>query len=525
MGLAGRKQKQRIQADPRNLSWADDASRFGLSYLSKFGWDTSQGLGSSGEGIKTHLKVSQKLDMMGIGAQHQKDPNGIAWKQNREFEALLKRLNKGVEGQEVRGEGEGEGEETEGGSLHMSEASQMVHLKDQQSKDKKRKRKALDGDDAMERSKKKRKQEKNKKTDFDPSENATSADPSDRKDDFSPSPQKTVTEQPQVFERPEPRIRPMAHRARIRAAKRLSTKSAAAISEILGIAPAPTPSSSSTSLLASSSTSPAPTPGSLDPAPTLPIVKLTTSSKSLADYFREKLGAKSSSSSGSTSTSTTPGLGHAPRTTIADPVANANTDADADVDVPKRGLGSSCLPVPYTLSEPRADFGLGSSQNSNSTLLASFVPSSHAPIENPLGQTPSDSGAGSTQPDDELTERQREKAQRKEQRRSRREATALAVAGDVKIVKEEEEEGKGNKEGVDGDDTSEGKTQKDKSKKNKKGGKEKKESKTREKRKEKACIEHADSPPSSHYETHSSSESPDLTPHPARNPKETASGA
>lgn len=31
--------------------------------------------------------------MLGIGAQHAKDPNGIAWKQNRDFENLLKRLN------------------------------------------------------------------------------------------------------------------------------------------------------------------------------------------------------------------------------------------------------------------------------------------------------------------------------------------------------------------------------------------------------------------------------------------------
>lgn len=31
--------------------------------------------------------------MLGIGAQHTKDPNGIAWKQNRDFENLLKRLN------------------------------------------------------------------------------------------------------------------------------------------------------------------------------------------------------------------------------------------------------------------------------------------------------------------------------------------------------------------------------------------------------------------------------------------------
>jgi Pin2-interacting protein X1 len=31
--------------------------------------------------------------MMGIGAQHTRDPDGIAWKQNRDFENLLKRLN------------------------------------------------------------------------------------------------------------------------------------------------------------------------------------------------------------------------------------------------------------------------------------------------------------------------------------------------------------------------------------------------------------------------------------------------
>lgn len=31
--------------------------------------------------------------MLGVGAQHTKDPNGIAWKQNRDFENLLKRLN------------------------------------------------------------------------------------------------------------------------------------------------------------------------------------------------------------------------------------------------------------------------------------------------------------------------------------------------------------------------------------------------------------------------------------------------
>ncbi len=70
-----------------------DAARFGSNYLAKFGWDCSKGLGASGEGMTSHIKVSHKLDMLGIGAAHQRDPNGIAWKQNKDFENLLKRLN------------------------------------------------------------------------------------------------------------------------------------------------------------------------------------------------------------------------------------------------------------------------------------------------------------------------------------------------------------------------------------------------------------------------------------------------
>jgi len=35
--------------------------------------------------------------MLGIGAASSKDPNGLAWKQNKDFEALLKRLNEGIE--------------------------------------------------------------------------------------------------------------------------------------------------------------------------------------------------------------------------------------------------------------------------------------------------------------------------------------------------------------------------------------------------------------------------------------------
>ena len=83
-----------------------------------------------------------------------------------------------------------------------------------------------------------------------------------------------------------------SHRARIRAAKRIADKSASAIAEILGIAP-------STSVSTSEST-PAPTllsSSTPTPQPSLSLDNLTTSTKSVADYFKEKLIARSSSSS------------------------------------------------------------------------------------------------------------------------------------------------------------------------------------------------------------------------------------
>lgn len=117
MGLSGRKTKQRIPNDPRNLAWANgtlashffpafssvlipftsraytDASKFGAAYLAKLGWDPSRGLGVSGEGRTSALSVHQKLDMLGIGADHKNSAEGLAWKQNKDFENLLRRLN------------------------------------------------------------------------------------------------------------------------------------------------------------------------------------------------------------------------------------------------------------------------------------------------------------------------------------------------------------------------------------------------------------------------------------------------
>lgn len=126
-----------------------DASRFGSSYLSKFGWDASKGLGATGDGRTSHIKVAQKLDMMGIGAAHQKDPNGIAWKQNRDFENLLKRLNEAS--------GKAEGDATVDVEMKEEFVTETVRVKeeDEQKSDEKDKKK--------EKKEKKRKEKEEKK--------------------------------------------------------------------------------------------------------------------------------------------------------------------------------------------------------------------------------------------------------------------------------------------------------------------------------------------------------------------------
>ena len=73
-----------------------DANKFGAAYLVKFGWDPSGGLGVSGEGRTKALSVHQKLDMLGIGADHKNSVEGLAWKQNKDFENLLRMFQASV---------------------------------------------------------------------------------------------------------------------------------------------------------------------------------------------------------------------------------------------------------------------------------------------------------------------------------------------------------------------------------------------------------------------------------------------
>jgi Pin2-interacting protein X1 len=90
--------------------------------------------------------------MLGVGAAQSKDPNGIAWKQNKDFEALLRRLNEGVE-EETAVVSEGEAGMGEEGVLEVTDEGPE--------KAEKKKRKRKDKDDSNEKKeKKKRKKEK-----------------------------------------------------------------------------------------------------------------------------------------------------------------------------------------------------------------------------------------------------------------------------------------------------------------------------------------------------------------------------
>ena len=170
-----------------------DANRFGQAYLEKFGWDASKGLGASGEGRTSAIKATQKLDMLGIGMQHQKDPNGIAWRQNRDFENLLRRLNEGDtsavagpfhkarEEESLKGWREG-GErpstsETED-LQKMNEEDDVVVAKKEKKKKKKEKKKrrtaeALEGEDPLD---KKRRKKRKKIMDGDDDDHAAASD-------------------------------------------------------------------------------------------------------------------------------------------------------------------------------------------------------------------------------------------------------------------------------------------------------------------------------------------------------------
>ncbi|EPQ55013.1 hypothetical protein GLOTRDRAFT_76332 [Gloeophyllum trabeum ATCC 11539] len=359
MGLSGRKEKQRIPHDPRNLSWADNAAKFGQAYLQKFGWDTSKGLGANSDGRTSHIKVSQKLDMMGIGAQHQKDPNGIAWKQNNDFERLLRRLNASGDeagalddenavgtkvagfakagneqeteevGEKRKTRDEDDGQEkrkkkkkrrADDESVGVDKGSEVEASENEgHSAEKREERRKRDKEGKREKSGKKRKEKKEKKGEREGETEGGTAD----MDEKSPSTSASSSSTAPVSEKKAGSVRPLAHRARLIRHKRMAYQDAAAVSEILGL-------SRSASMTASQSPM---TPAEVDSvlSPNVDTLHLlTTSSKSVMDYFKEKLLAKSGTPTPTGSRPDTPlnaGIGMARR--------------DEDDAAPRMGLGGA----------------------------------------------------------------------------------------------------------------------------------------------------------------------------------------
>ncbi|KAF8629393.1 hypothetical protein AX15_003448 [Amanita polypyramis BW_CC] len=305
-----------------------DASRFGSAYLAKFGWDSGKGLGAAGVGRTSHIKVAQKLDMLGIGAANTRDPDGIAWKQNRDFENLLKRLNGEGEDQEHENGGtKVEGFERQGKEGHGSEEVAGEGLEREgkrQGKKEKRHKKGGERDEegGEERDKESKKKKKRRSEGEEEDSNLEGRKKRKRKDKEDKAHKRKTDEESEPRETTRPPSAPSAqpiiprhraHRARAIAAKKMLSSSARAVSEILGIAPMPTPSTPSGSTSAD---------GRLTAVDDdIAAEGITTSKKSMADYFKEKLLSKSSGNSGSST-----------------PTSGKMEDA---YDTPRGGLGLS----------------------------------------------------------------------------------------------------------------------------------------------------------------------------------------
>ncbi|RDX46605.1 hypothetical protein OH76DRAFT_1465340 [Lentinus brumalis] len=371
MGLAGRKTKQRIPNDPRNLAWANDASKFGAAYLTKLGWDPSRGLGVSGEGRTTALSVNQKLDMLGIGADHKNSVEGMAWKQNKDFERLLARLNA------ANGNGEVQEEEpmkidgfvrptakaeSENEVAPSTKADGEAGAQDGEKKSKKKRKKGEQEDEGEER-KKKRKKSKS-------SEDTSDAEESSKKD------------KKKKKQRDE--------------AEEVDTPAATA-------SPSPAPFVPSTLPSRHTSTSGSDTPAD---AEQLKLQELTVSSKSVMDYFREKLAAKSNA-----------------RVYGSAPTSGTDTPAEDDYDErPRMGLGASKLRMEVTqatetVEERRGLGGIGSGMRSSFAAMFTSATATKTVVEEAVVEaSPTDEVVADEDSDEDQPKESKDKKEKKEKK-------------------------------------------------------------------------------------------------------------
>jgi len=257
------------------------SSKFGLKYLQSLGWSTGSGLGATGEGRVSNLKIHQKLDLMGIGANRRGGPDDAGWKGGHEFEGLLARLNQMNAQEGSQATSDDEAEENEAAmeeAPKADDAEERIADEDEPRKEKKDKKKRkrsevedseeVDAKEAKRRRKEEKKARKEKERQEKAERKAAKKLKKSAKASASSSNSVVVVESTTTIDEvTDVKVKvpggPIyrAHRARHLASKRLAAVSnSRSMNEILGIATPATPDESFSVTLASATPSGTQTP-------------------------------------------------------------------------------------------------------------------------------------------------------------------------------------------------------------------------------------------------------------------------
>ena len=74
-----------------NESVADTSMDFGRKMLAKFGWSEGKGLGKNMDGMQSHIRVKQRAENLGLGAQGEAEANAPAYAPPQPIEPRAKR--------------------------------------------------------------------------------------------------------------------------------------------------------------------------------------------------------------------------------------------------------------------------------------------------------------------------------------------------------------------------------------------------------------------------------------------------
>lgn len=155
----------------------------------------------AGDGRTKAIAVEQKLDMLGIGMQHQREEGGVAWRQNKDFERLLRRLNgqdQGGSGMKVEGFDRATEEAVDNTKAQdgaVSEGKMAAEQSEEGGKDKKeRKKEDADGEDDRKEKKRKRSKDESSSSDKDKKKDKKKKKCKSSSSDDEPSPSTTAVE-------------------------------------------------------------------------------------------------------------------------------------------------------------------------------------------------------------------------------------------------------------------------------------------------------------------------------------------